>query len=148
MTHKFDATSSGVDISSIENEKSVSQSCTGLLRAEKTRHGFCVVRICQGTIEGRHFYAYIAIEPHNYDYFKKHYEALRQSDFSLYGKELLRGWGEAPPSSVHALVQQKYDIEFDVDPKFLERLLAITKESPPRPGDRVSPKKPADVSGS
>ncbi len=104
----------------------------GISRFEGAKHGFCIVSLCQGKLDEKDFYAFVAIEPQNYAYFKKDYQAQKgiASSFGAYGKELLRGWGGLPPEDVVHHVSRKYNVEFDVMPEFLERLIALSKEYP------------------
>lgn len=94
----------------------------GLARFDGARFGFRIVRLCRGYAEGKDFYAFVAIEPHNLAYFRQHYQDGVLSDFSVFGVELLRGWGEAPPQAIIDHVQNKYGIEFDVDGAYIESL--------------------------
>ncbi len=104
----------------------------GIGRFDGTQYGFCIVSLCQGKLGDRDFYAFVAVEPQNYPYFKKHYQAQkgRASNFGAYGKELLRGWGCKPPEDVVHHVSRKYDVEFDTQPEFVERLVALSKKYP------------------
>jgi hypothetical protein len=103
----------------------------GVGRFDGTRYGYCIVTLCKGKAEEKDFYAFVAIEPQNYPYFQQRYPEIegRESDFRPYGKELLRGWGTAPPDDIFEHVSNKYSIEFDVRPEFVERLVALTRDT-------------------
>lgn len=86
--------------------------------------GFCVVELCHGVEQGRDFYAFIAIEPQNYRYFKSRYRPGEQSHFSNYGYELVRGWGVEPPQAIKDYMLVKHGVEFGVSENFLNRMIA------------------------
>ncbi len=94
----------------------------GLARFDEARFGFRIVRLCRGRAEGRDFYAFLAIEPHNLEYFERHYQDGLLADFSAFGTELLRGWGEAPPAAIIDHVRDKYGVEFGVDEAYVAML--------------------------
>ncbi len=121
----------------------------GIGRFANARHGFCVVSLCQGKEGGSDFFAFIAIEPHNYNYFRKIYEKGVATDFSAFGQELLRGPGLAPSQDIIDYVRNKYDIEFNIDRRFMERLIAITTYSgSASPVHNNPPGKPSEAAGS
>jgi hypothetical protein len=95
----------------------------GIGRFPHARHGFCVVTLCHGKQDGNLFFAFVAIEPHNYSYFKKSYKRNVASNFSAFGLELLRGQGKQPEPDVVDFVRHKYNIEFNVDRRFIQRLI-------------------------
>lgn len=90
------------------------------------RHGFCIVTLCRGKTNERDFYAFVAIEPQNYGFFKKRYKDGESSSFSAYGFELLRGWGAEPPAEVLEHMKLKHGIEFGLSEMFLNRLIQNT----------------------
>lgn len=94
----------------------------GLARFDEARFGFRIVRLCRGRSEGRIFYAFLAIEPHNLEYFERHYQDGLLADFSAFGTELLRGWGEAPPLAIVDHIRDKYGVEFGVDEAYIAML--------------------------
>ncbi|MCC6599005.1 MAG: hypothetical protein IT559_09490 [Alphaproteobacteria bacterium] len=100
----------------------------GLARFENARFGFRVVRLCRGRAGDRPFYAFVAIEPQNLDYFGRHYQECVLSDFSVFGQELLRGWGETPPAEVTDHVRQKFGVEFDVDQEHIMALVWLASQ--------------------
>ena len=85
--------------------------------------GFCVVTLCHGQDDGRDFYAFIAIEPQNYRYFKKRYRPGETASFSTYGFELVRGWGTEPPQTIRDYLLEKHGVEFGISEHFLNRLI-------------------------
>lgn len=87
-------------------------------------YGFCVVALCHGRDNGQDFYAFIAIEPQNYRYFKKRYRPGEAASFSAYGFELLRGWGTEPPQAVTEHIRVKHGVEFGISEHFLNRLIS------------------------
>lgn len=101
----------------------------GIGRFDHARYGYCIVPLCQGKIQNKDFYAFVAIEPHNYPYFKKHYRQGIASSFDAYGKELLRGWGTMPPEDILDHISRKYNVEFGVDRPFVEHLVTLTNNS-------------------
>ncbi len=117
----------------------------GIGRFAHTRHGLCVVSLCQGKENNENFFAFIAIEPHNYGYFKKTYQKGMANDFTVFGHELLRGPGIFPSDDVIEYVCSKYHIEFNVDRRFMERLVALTTHSA---SESPFPLKPAEARGS
>jgi len=117
----------------------------GIGRFAHARHGFCVVSLCQGKQDDSTFFAFVAIEPHNYNYFRKVYEQGVATDFSAFGRELLRGPGNVPSQDVIDFVKNKYGIEFDVDRQFMERLVAVTTSS--ASSESPFPLKPAEAQG-
>lgn len=122
----------------------------GIGRFDHASHGFCMVPVCQGVLQNKEFYAFVAVEPQNYPYFKKHYRRGQSSNFDVYGQELLRGWGPAPPEDILEFMRRKYKIEFSVEPLFIERMLAVSSVSPAQLSKNVSPfpLKPATAPGS
>ena len=86
--------------------------------------GFSVVTLCQGKENGQDFYAFVAIEPQNFRYFKRRYVAGEASSFSAYGFELLRGWGKEPQTAVVDHIKTKHGVEFGVSENFLNRMIA------------------------
>ena len=111
----------------------------GIGRFAHARYGFCIVTLCQGKIQDKSFYSFVAVEPQNYSYFRKNYKKGDASHFDAYGQELLRGWGDAPPEDIIEYLRTRHGVEFDVSKQFLERLLAQINTSP-------FPLKPAAVS--
>lgn len=130
----------------------------GIMRTENGRFGFKIIKFCQGVLDGKGFYAFIAIEPHNLGYFENTYKPGLYSDFRPFGHELLRGWGDTPPHIIVDYLKHKHDIEFGVDPAYilhLSRLTLQTKEreqtlsSPfPEQSETKYPEKPAEAHGS
>jgi hypothetical protein len=125
----------------------------GIGRFTHTRHGFCVVSLCQGQENNETFFAFVAIEPHNYGYFKKCYEKGQANDFTAFGRELLRGPGLVPSQEVIDHIRSKYNIEFDVDKCFVERLVAVstttnTSKNSASTESSPFPLKPAEAQGS
>ena len=98
----------------------------GLLRSDDARFGFTIVKYCKGVLDGRAFYAFIAIEPQNFPYVTRNYQPFKFSDFSAFGKELLRGWGENPPEDILNFIQYKHNIEFGINPAYLLHLAGLT----------------------
>ncbi len=49
----------------------------GICRFESAQCGFCIVSLCQGKLDENDFYAFVAIEPQDYSYFKKHYQTQK-----------------------------------------------------------------------
>ena len=94
----------------------------GLGCFKHARNGLCVVTLCKGRDHERDFYAFVAIEPQNYGYFKKRYRPGEAQNFSVYGFELMRGWGDAPPQEIIDHIESKHGIEFNVSEHFLDRL--------------------------
>jgi hypothetical protein len=85
----------------------------GIGHFDHARYGFCIVHLCHGKLEGRDFFAFVAIEPQNYLFFKKHYRAgINTTGFEAYGRELLRGWGEMPHGDIIKHVSRKHKIDF------------------------------------
>lgn len=119
----------------------------GIGRFAHTRHGFCVVSLCQGQENNENFFAFVAIEPHNYNYFRKSYERGQANDFAVFGRELLRGPGLVPSQEVIDYVRNKYGIEFDVDKCFVERLVAVSVNNSASESSPF-PLKPAEAQGS
>lgn len=101
----------------------------GLTRAENSRFGFKIIKFCHGRIDDKDFYAFMAIDPKNIGYFENHYKAGAYSDFSFYGQEILRGWGEAPPEDIVEYLKFKYSIEFGVDPAYILHLTQMTLQN-------------------
>ncbi len=110
----------------------------GMARDQNTRFGFKIIKFCQGRSKadfsnpeygGREFYAFVAIEPQNLDYFEEHYRPLSCSDFSAFGDELLRGWGTIPPEDVVRYLAFKHNIEFGIDPAYAAHLSQLTLQS-------------------
>ncbi len=97
---------------------------TGLGCFKFSPSGFCVVALCHGRDNGRDFYAFIAIEPQNYRYFKNRYRPGELSSFNAYGYELVRGWGTEPPQAVREYMLVKHGVEFGVSENFLNRVAA------------------------
>ncbi len=94
--------------------------------------GFSVVALCHGKEDGKDFYAFVAIEPQNYRYFKKRYMPGAMSSFKAFGYELVRGWGTEPPQAVKDNLLVKYGVEFGISETFLNHLAAnIEPESTP-----------------
>ena len=87
-------------------------------------HGFCIVALCRGKLNDRDFYAFVAIEPQNYAYFKKRYREGELSNFNAFGFELFRGWGTTPSEPVIEHVRLKHGIEFGVSENFLDQIAA------------------------
>jgi hypothetical protein len=113
-------------------------------RFPEAQFGFCIVVLCRGKLEGQDFFAFVAIEPQNFSHFETHYEPGVLANFRPFGRELLRGWGKIPSKEILEFVTHKHDLEFDVEPHFLERLIAVTHLHQPSP----FPLKPAMASGS
>lgn len=86
-------------------------------------NGFCIVVLCHGKEQGRDFYAFIAIEPHNYRYFQKRYRPGEDSTFTAYGFELARGWGKEPPETMTRYMLERHGVEFGVSDHFLSRVI-------------------------
>jgi hypothetical protein len=84
----------------------------GIMRMDGTRYGYSVVRLCKGAIEGQKFFAFIAVEPQNLDYFRTHYKAGTHTHFSPFGTELLRGWGDAPEPHLAKHIEEKFGVCF------------------------------------
>ncbi len=98
----------------------------GIGRFAHARHGFCIVTLCHGVTGCDSFYAFVAVEPQNYSYFKKTYRKGASGDFTAFGRVLLRGDGTNPSKEVIAYVRNKYGIEFGTGHPFIERLVALT----------------------
>ena len=92
--------------------------------------GICVVELCHGQDNGRDFYAFIAIEPQNYRYFKNRYRPGGHSNFNAYGYEVARGWGLEPPQAIKDYMLVRHGVEFGVSENFLNRLIATVEPSP------------------
>lgn len=86
--------------------------------------GFSIVILCHGQEEGRDFYAFVAIEPHNFRTFKNRYNPGTASNFRAYGFELVRGWGTVPPQDVIDQLLEKYGIQFGVSENFINNMIA------------------------
>jgi hypothetical protein len=84
----------------------------GIMRMDDTRYGYSVVRLCKGAIEGQTFFAFVAVEPHNLDYFRQNYKAGTHTHFSPFGTELLRGWGGEPEPHIAKHVEEKFGVCF------------------------------------
>ena len=87
-------------------------SCEGIIKMDGTRYGYSVVRLCQGTVEGRAFFAFVAVEPQNLEFFRTHYKAGTHTQFSPFGSELLRGWGDEPAAHIIEYVKEKFGVHF------------------------------------
>ena len=130
----------------------------GLVRSENARFGFKIIKFCHGLSNGRDFYAFVAIEPHNLGYFENHYTDYYHSDFSAFGQEILRGWGETPPEDIIDYIKLKHSIEFGVDPAYLLHLARLTLQTRerdvnsfrpfPKQEYQEYPEKPAEAYGS
>lgn len=101
----------------------------GIGRFAHARHGFCVISLCQGKINNKNFYAFVAVEPHNFKYFEKKYKKGENKDFKAFGEELVRGWGTKPSQDILDFVSRKYSVEFQVERSFLDRLLALVNHA-------------------
>ena len=101
----------------------------GIMRAEKARHGFKIIKFCQGQNVHGPFYAFVSLEPNNLPYFEEHYEPGMHCDFKAFGEEILRGWGLAPPEDIIEHLKLKYGIEFGIDPDYLLHLAGLTLQS-------------------
>ena len=97
----------------------------GLMRKESSRYGYAIVKLCHGVAQEKNFYAYIAIEPQNLDYFYQHYIPRAQAHVEPFGEELMRGWGEAPDASVAEYFRQKHNVHFCRDER---SILALTEK--------------------
>ena len=97
----------------------------GLGCFKHVQQGFCVVAVCHGKTDGRDFYAFVAIEPQNYSYFKRRYQAGERSDFEAFGFELMRGWGTEPTYEVIDHISRKHSVEFGVSENFLNGLASF-----------------------
>lgn len=113
-------------------------------RFAEAQFGFCVVVLCHGRLEEQDFFAFVAIEPQNIPHFETHYQPGEHAHFKPFGRELLRGWGAGPSDEITDYVALKYNLEFDVEPDFLQRLIAVTQI---HTSSRF-PLKPAIASGS
>ena len=102
----------------------------GIMRAEKARHGFKIIKFCQGRSAHGRFYAFVSIEPGNLPYFEDQYKPGMHCDFKAFGDEILRGWGLAPPEDIVEHLKLKYNIEFGVDPEYLLHLSGLTLQAP------------------
>lgn len=131
----------------------------GVVRSDEARFGFKIIKFCQGLLADDVFYAFIAIEPQNLGFFENHYTPGAYSNFAVFGEELLRGWGSAPPDDIVAYLQSKYGIEFGVDRAYILHLSQLTLQaneradslSSPFPEDQYEkeyPEKPAEALGS
>ena len=130
----------------------------GLMRCEDSRFGFKIVTFCHGLESGKPFYAFVAVEPQNFGYFKNHYIKDCYSDFSAFGKETLRGWGKTPPDDIIQHIKLKHDVEFGVDPAYVLHLAGITTQTEertqkpshtfPESINSEYPEKPAEALGS
>lgn len=89
----------------------------GLARFDDARFGVRVIRLCKGQIENQPFYAFVGIEPQNLFYFHEHYKDGAYTDFRVFGRELLRGWGEEPPEDVAEYMRSKYNVHFEDEPE-------------------------------
>ena len=87
-------------------------SCEGIIRMNDTRYGYSVVRLCRGAIEGQKFFAFVAVEPQNLEFFRTHYKAGTHTHFSPFGSELLRGWGDEPTADLIQHVEEKFGVCF------------------------------------
>jgi hypothetical protein len=92
--------------------------------------GFSVVTLCHGKDNGQDFYAFVAIEPQNFRYFKRRYVPGEASSFSAYGFELLRGWGTEPQPAVVDHLSTRHGVEFGVSENFLNRMIANIEPVP------------------
>jgi hypothetical protein len=86
----------------------------GIGRFGDSRYGFCIIQLCHGKADNRDFYAFVAIEPQNYPFFKKNYRPGVGTNFAAYGRELLRGWGLTPPQDIIDHVSRKHNVDFIV----------------------------------
>ncbi len=118
----------------------------GIGRFAHARCGFCVISLCQGKINNKDFYALVAVEPHNFEHFKKKYKKGESTNFNAFGEELTRGWGTKPSQDILDFVSRKYGVEFHVQPRFLDRLLTLVN-NPELANASLFPLKPAKVSG-
>ena len=114
----------------------------GIGRIGQANSRFCVVSLCRGKIEGKDFYAFVAIEPKNYPYFKKYYRHSQAANFDAYGQELLRGWGFKPPQDIVDHISRKYKIKFESERELTARFIALTS----KPNKSPFPLKPATTS--
>lgn len=104
---------------------------TGLGCFKFATSGFCIVALCQGRDDsGRDFYAFIAIEPQNYRYFKSRYRPGESASFNAYGYELVRGWGAEPPQAIREYMLVKHGVEFGVSENFLNQMIANVEPVP------------------
>jgi hypothetical protein len=131
----------------------------GLMRCDNARFGFKIVKFCCGQMRGffddKTFYAFVAIEPQNFEYFEKRYEPYKFSDFTVFGEELLRGWGEEPPQDILEHLKRKHDIQFGIHPASLLKLVGVPlqiQERAKKPSDPFLklqcceyPEKPVDA---
>jgi len=85
--------------------------------------GFCVVALCRGKEDGKDFYTYLAIEPHNYRHFVQSEAAKTGMNLTNYGHVLLRGWGAEPNINARNYLSKKYGIEFGLSENFLASLV-------------------------
>jgi len=85
---------------------------SGVMRCERARFGFKIIKFCQGSVAFDSFYAFVALEPQNLNYFNNRYKRGIFSDFSVFGEEVLRGWGLIPPRDIIEHLQQKHCIKF------------------------------------
>lgn len=113
----------------------------GLARFEGSRFGFSIIRLCRGMAGGRRFYAFLAIEPHNLDYFRQRYQD-NLADFSAFGTELLRGWGDTPPQAIIDHMQDKFGVEFGVESGYVETLARMAAQQAGRDPAVLFPVRP------
>ena len=104
----------------------------GLMRCEDTRFGFKIIVFCHGVVGDKPFYAFVAIDPQNFGYFESHYIENCYSEFSAFGKEILRGWGKTPPEDIIQHIKFKHGIDFGVDPAYILHLAGITIQTEER----------------
>ena len=130
----------------------------GIMRCEDARFGFKLIKFCHGLTDDKPFYAFVAVEPQNFAYFENHYIEDCYSNFSVFGQEILRGWGRTPPSDIIDYIKLKHGIEFGVDKAYLLHLAQLTLQSaekgqnPASPfldaNEQEYPEKPAEALGS
>ena len=107
----------------------------GLMRDPHRCHGFAIVTLCHGQIrvysnnsfKDRDFYAFTAVEPQEFPFLQPRCEVGSPANFRTEGKELLRGWGAYPPKEVFEFLKTEFNIEFGVERRFVERLVALTR---------------------
>lgn len=83
-----------------------------------------ILQLVTGTVDGKAFWAYLAMRPTTYQDYVARVEAGEAVDLEEYGDMLEQGWGTEPPAEV----KQKMAREYGAEENFEEQLLALVEE--------------------